>query len=226
VAQAALNTAEAQRGNISATRSFKKVLAPFDGIIIQRNVDPGALVTSGSNTTNTVLFEVAQTEILKIYVNIPEQYVPYIHLGDKALVNVQEYPGKNFVGTVAYIAGGLDIASRTLLTEIHVPNPDHKLMPGMYSQVHFQSPAPVRLVILPATALQTRPDGNFVFTVDNQKRVHMRKIEMGRDLGGEFEVSKGVKLGDKCVISPSSAIQDGLLVTPVRAPVADKSGSA
>ena len=222
VANAALDAAQAQCEQYEATRSFKKVRALFDGIVTQRNVDAGALVTSGSNSTNTVLFEIAKTDVLRIFVYVPEQYVPYIQNGEKALINVQEYPGAKFAGKVTHVAGGLDPTSKTLQVEIHVQNASHKLLPGMYARVCFQAPTRFRPVILPATCVKTRAEGCFVYTVDSKKKVHLHKIEIGRDLGGLFEITSGINAGDKAIVSPADDIHDGLEVKPVLAPQAEK----
>jgi RND family efflux transporter MFP subunit len=222
VAQAAMNAAQAQHDQIEATRSFKKVRALFDGVVTQRNVDAGALITSGSNTNNTLLFEIAKTDVLRVFVYVPEQYVSYIHVGENAILRLQEFPGHDFVGIVTNVSGGVDPTSKTLQVEIHVQNQDHKLLPGMYAQVRFQCPALVRLPVVPATTVQTKADGSFVYSVDSANRVHMHKIEIGRDLGGFFEVAKGISAGDKIIISPSDQIQDGITVVPVVAAIEAK----
>ncbi|MBI2811624.1 MAG: efflux RND transporter periplasmic adaptor subunit [Candidatus Melainabacteria bacterium] len=218
-AQSALDTSKAQLKQVTATRSFKKVTAPFSGIVTKRNVDAGALITSGSNNSNAILFEVAKTDVLRVFVYVPEQYVPYVHSGEKAFLNFPEYPRQDFVGTVTNVSGGLDETSKTLQVEIHVPNQDHVLMPGMYAKVRFQAPSTLRLPVVPASTLQTRADGSFVYVVDANNVVHMHKLEVGRDLGGQFEVSKGVNTGDKVIISPQDTISDGMKVEPVLAPV-------
>jgi RND family efflux transporter MFP subunit len=223
VADAALQTAKANYEQIAATRSFKKVTALFDGIVTQRNVDAGALVTSGSNSTNTVLFEIARTDVLRILVYVPEQYVPDIHLNEEALLNVEEYPDKDFVGIVSHIAGGIDPTSKTLQVEIHVPNSDTKLLPGMYVQVRFRSPSLARMATVPATTAQIRADGTFMYTVDEKNIIHVHKVEIGRDLGGQFEIVHGIAPGDKVVVSPSDELRDGELVNAVMAPTAPKS---
>jgi RND family efflux transporter MFP subunit len=223
VTQAALNAAQAQHDQIEATRSFKQVRALFDGVVTQRNVDAGALITSGSNSSNALLFEIAKTDVLRVFVYVPEQYVSFIHDGEKAILTFQEFPDQEFIGTVTNVSGGVDPTSKTLQTEIHVPNQNHKLLPGMYAQVKFQCPATVRLPVVPATTVQVRADGNFIFTVDSASRVHMHKIQIGRDLGGTFEVAKGISPGDQAIISPTDQIRDGMAVTAIVAPVEAKS---
>lgn len=218
-AQSALDTAKAQAKQVAATRSFKKVTAPFSGIVTKRNVDAGALITSGSNNSNAILFEVAKTDELRVFVYVPEQYVPYVHTGEKAFLTFPEYPRQAFEGTVTNVSGGLDETSKTLQVEIHVPNQNHILMPGMYAKVRFQAPAKMRLPVVPASTLQTRADGSFVYIVDNNNVVHMHKLEVGRDLGGQFEVANGINTGDKVIVSPQDTIRDGMKVEPVLAPV-------
>jgi RND family efflux transporter MFP subunit len=217
-AEAALNVARANLSQMEATRSFRNVTALFDGIVTKRNVDAGALITSGSNNSNAVLFEIAKTDILRVFVYVPEQYVPFIKEQQQAFLEFQEYPGRKFTGTVTHVSGGLDPASKTLQVEIHVPNDTHTLMPGMYAKVHFQAPSVVRLAVVPATVLQTRADGQYVYIVDAQNRVHMNRLEIGRDLGGQFEVFKGVMTGDHVILNPPDDVRDGMLVTPVMAP--------
>jgi RND family efflux transporter MFP subunit len=217
VAQAALNASQATHDQIEATRSFKKVRATFDGVVTQRNVDAGALITSGSNSNNNLLFEVAKTDVLRVFVYVPEQYVPYIHVGDKAKLEFQEYSGRSFIALVSNISGGIDPASKTLQVEIHVQNPDNKLLPGMYARVHFQCATNIREPVVPATTVQTRADGNFIYTVDSENRIQMHKVEIGRDLGGQFEIAKGIQVGDTVVLNPTSEVQDGVVVNQVKA---------
>jgi RND family efflux transporter MFP subunit len=226
VAQAALSASQSQHDQYAATRSFRKVTALFDGIVTKRNVDGGALVTSGSTSSNTLLFEIAKTDVLRVYVYVPEQYVPYMHDGEKALLSFQEYPGRNFQGEVTNVSGGVDPVSKTLQVLVTIPNPDNKLLPGMYTQVRFEVPSEVRLATVPATTLQTRADGAFIYTVDNQNHVHMHKVEIGRDLGGQFEIQRGVQPGDKVVVNPPDEIQEGSSVNPVLAADLSKGNGA
>lgn len=218
VAEAASNAAKASLQQIQATRSFKSVTALFDGTVTQRNVDAGALVTAGSASNNQVLFNIAKTDVLRVFVYSPEEYVTHMHVGDKAILSFQEYPGRDFVGEVSHVAGGLNTDSKTLQVEIHVPNSDHKLMPGMYAKVRFQSPSEIRLPIVPATTVQTRAEGSFIYTVDAENKVRMHKVEIARDLGGQFEVARGLTIGDRVIVNPTDDIQNGAQVTPAAAP--------
>jgi RND family efflux transporter MFP subunit len=220
VAQAAMAAAQYQHDQYNATRQFKTVKAPFDGIVVRSPIDAGSLITAGSSTTDTLIFEIAQADVIRTYVYVPEQYIPYIHLNEEVRLNFQEYPGIDFIGKVTNVSGGVNLDSKSLQVEVHIPNYDHKLLPGMYAQAHFEAPSVVRLAVVPSTTVQTRADGLFVYTVDDQKRVHMHKLEIGRDLGGKVEALKGIAVGDKVIVNPSDDIQDGLLVNPVAAPIA------
>jgi RND family efflux transporter MFP subunit len=163
---------------------------------------------------------------VRVFAYVPEQYIPYITKAEKVFLRFQEYPGRDFVGTVSNISGGVDPTTKTLQVEIHVPNADQKLLPGMYVQARFQAPSHIKLPIVPSTTLQTRPDGSFMYTVDGHHIVHVHKVDIGRDLGGQLEIAGGIKIGDKVILSPSDQIQDGILVMPVVAPLAQPTVSA
>jgi RND family efflux transporter MFP subunit len=141
--------------------------------------------------------------------------VPYIHKDQEATLKFQEFPNRRFVGTVSNVAGGIDPASRTLQVELHVPNQKNELLPGMYAQVTFKCPAKVRSTLVPATTLQTRADGAFMYVIDSKNYVHMHKIEIGRDLGGQFEITSGIKPGDRVIVAPSDMLRTGMRVSPV-----------
>jgi RND family efflux transporter MFP subunit len=221
-AQAAVGVAQSTRDQYAATQGFKEMKAKFDGVVTVRNVDPGALITSGSTSTNTILFELAKIDVLRIFAYVPEQYITAVHVGQTARLTFQAFPNESFLGTVTYVAGGLDDTNRTLQVEIHVPNDNGRLMPGMYAQVHFQSPSPVRLPIIPGSAVQFISNGCFVYTVDNNNRVHRHKVEVAKDLGGQVEISNGVAIGDKVIVTPPDDVVDGAQVNPVAVSEAQK----
>jgi RND family efflux transporter MFP subunit len=215
VAEAAWNAASASRKQFQATQSFKRVTALFDGIVVRRNVDAGVLISAGGAQSSSLLFEIAKTDVLRVFVYVPEPYVPYIHKDQEATLKFQEFPNRRFVGTVSNVAGGIDPASRTLQVELHVPNQKNELLPGMYAQVTFKCPAKVRSTLVPATTLQTRADGAFMYVIDSKNYVHMHKIEIGRDLGGQFEITSGIKPGDRVIVAPSDMLRTGMRVSPV-----------
>lgn len=218
VSEAALKAAITQRDQYAATRSFQTVKALFDGVVTKRNVDAGALVSQGSSTTNQVLFEIGQIDTLRIFVYVPEQFVPDVKVGHLADLEFQAYPSKKFTGTVIRLAGGLDPLSKTLQCELHVQNPDHKLLPGMYCQVGFKVQSQRGLTILPATTVQTLGGGQFVYVVGKDNRVQRRNADIRRDLGSDVEMSTAVSPGEKVILSPSDEVVAGLLVSPEPAP--------
>jgi RND family efflux transporter MFP subunit len=180
-ANVAASLANLQR--LRALESFKKVVAPYSGIITARTVDRGALITAGSGTTSAPLFRIAEIETLRIFVNVPQTYVRSISPGQEASVVVREFPGRVFAGKVSRDASSLDATSRTLLTEVLVPNTDLTLKPGMYAQVRFSVVGPDPPVLIPATALVIRAEGPQVAVVRDDHTVHFQKVELGRDLG-------------------------------------------
>jgi RND family efflux transporter MFP subunit len=215
----------AQRGNVAAAeanlarldqiQSYRLVKAPFDGVITQRNVDVGALVNAG----NTLLFRIAQTGTLRTYVNVPQTYASGVRVGQSARLTVSNLPGRQFTGTVARTANALDPASRTLLVEIHVPNPDGALLPGLYARVDLISSQPDAPLRVPSDALIVRGEGASVAVVGEDHTVHLQKIEVGRDYGDSLEVVRGLRVGQLIIPNPGDVVSEGLQIDPV--PVAD-----
>jgi RND family efflux transporter MFP subunit len=197
-------------------KSYRVVTAPFDGVVTLRNVDTGALV----NTGTTLLFRIAQTATLRMYVNVPQMHASAVHLGDSASLTVSNLPGRQFTGTVARTANSLDPASRTLLVEVHVPNASGVLLPGMYAQVELSSSRADPPLLIPSDALIVRADGAQVAVVQRDHRVHLKKVEVGRDYGDRVEVMSGLREGDSVIANPGDVVREGVAVDPV--PVAGK----
>ena len=208
--------AEANLARIERMQSYLVVKAPFDGVITLRNVDVGALVNAGS----TLLFRIAQTSTLRTYLNVPQEQSSSVRAGQPARLSVSNLPGRQFTGTVARTANALDPASRTLLVEVHVPNGDGALLPGMYARVDLFSPRTDAPLLIPSDALIARGQGTEVAVVRQDHRVHLQKIEVGRDYGDRLEVAGGLKDGDMIVANPADEIREGLEVQPV--PIAEK----
>lgn len=219
---AASKSLEAARSNIAAAeanlarledlRGYLKVLAPFAGIVTMRSVDAGTLVTSG----NTLLFRVAQTGLLRTYVNVPQVHAASIRSGMPAILSLADRPGVRYSGTVSRAANALDPATRTMLAEIQVPNPDGSLLPGMYVQVSLEATRKDPPLLLDADALAVRGEGTLVAVVDRDERIHFRKITVGRDYGPQVEALSGVQEGERVVINPSDAVREGVRVRTVR----------
>ena len=172
-------------------QSYLVVKAPFDGVITLRNVDVGALVNAGS----TLLFRIAQTATLRTYLNVPQAQASSVRAGQTARLSVSNLPGRQFTGTVARTANALDPASRTLLVEVHVPNRDGALLPGMYARVELVSPRTDAPLLIPSDALIARGDGTEVAVVRPDHRVHLQKIEVGRDYGDRWRWRAGSATG-------------------------------
>jgi len=203
--------AEANLGRLNEVQGYRLVKAPFDGVITMRNVDTGALVNAGS----TLLFRIAQTNTLRIYINVPQTNASSIRAGQAAQLSVANLPGRHFTGTVVRTANALDPASRTMLVEIQVPNADGALFPGMYAQVELSSARSGAPLLVPGDALLVRADGTQLAVVRPDHTVHFQKIEVGRDYGDRLEVLDGLKEGDTIIPNPGDAILEGVKIDPV-----------
>ena len=211
----------AAKGNVAASQanvarltelqSYLQVRAPFAGVITLRNIDVGALVNTGS----TLLFRIAQTNPLRTYVNVPQVDAPEVRVGQTATLSTADLPDRKFNGVVTRTANALDPASRTLLVEIQVPNPDGKLMPGTYAQVDLNLPRKDPPLLIPSDTLVVRPAGTLVALVDTNNKVHFQGITVGRDLGDRIEVLSGLKAGQRVIVNPNDSVQDGVKVHPV-----------
>ena len=203
--------AEANLARLDQMQSYRLVKAPFDGVITLRNVDVGALV----NTGNTLLFRIAQIDTLRTYLNVPQANASEVRVGQPARLTVSNLPGRQFAGAVARTASALDPATRTLLVEVRVPNPNRALLPGMYARVALtgaRSNAPLRI---PSDALIARGDGTEVAVVRDGHTVHLQKIEVGRDYGDNLEVVGGLSEGQTIIANPGDVVREGLQVQPV-----------
>lgn len=203
--------AEANLAGLDEVQGYRVVKAPFDGLVTLRNVDVGTLVNAGA----TLLFRVAQTGTLRTYVNVPQTNADSIRVGQPAVLSVSTLPGRSFPGTVARTANALDPASRTMLVEIRVPNPNGVLLPGMYAQVDLSSPRTNPPLLIPGDSLIVRADGAQVAVVRSDHTVHLQKIEVGRDYGDNLEVISGLELGEMVIANPGDAVVEGVKVEPV-----------
>jgi RND family efflux transporter MFP subunit len=208
-ALANLSAADANVRRLEQLESFKNVYAPFSGVLIRRNVDPGALINSGAGAAGKELFDIARVDPLRVYVSVPQAYAPNIKAGIKANVTLQEFPGQKFVGTVARTADAIDPATRTLNTEVDVPNKDGKLLPGSFGQVHFANGTSVPRITIPVNAMLFRTEGAQVAAVDKDGKVHLRPISIGRDFGTTVEILGGLDVNDRIIINPSDSLEEG-----------------
>jgi RND family efflux transporter MFP subunit len=206
--QAMVQSADANVKRLEELESFKRVYAPFSGVITQRNVDAGNLINAGNGGTMTKeMFDLAQIDPLRVFVSVPQSYAPSVHLGMKACLELSEFTGRNFCGQVARTANAIDPGTRTLLTEVDVPNPSGTLLPGSYAQVNFNVKLSGQRLTLPINALLFRPEGTMAAVVGPDNRLDLKKIIIGRDFGASVEVLEGITPQDKIVINPPDALE-------------------
>ena len=223
---AAQASAAANVARLRELEGFKRVLAPFDGIVTQRNTDVGALINAGQ-TPGSALFRVADTHRLRIYVQVPQAYAAQVRTGMNASLEFTDHPGQHYAATVASTAHALDATARTLQVELQIDNASGELLPGAYVQVTFSLPPGPGNLRVPVNAVIFRGNSPQVATVDETQRVRLRDISEGRDFGTEVEVLAGINANDTLILNPPDSIADGAEVRvqpsqpqPVSAPPA------
>jgi len=210
--QADFANADANVHRLENLQSFEKVVAPFDGIVTQRNTDIGNLINAGSSGPGQQLFRVAQIGTLRVYVQVPEIYSASITPGTEAQIALASSPGVSVTGKVVSTAGSIDPGSRTLTTEIQVPNPDDKLMPGGYAQVHFDIQLHHPPLVVPSNTLLFRTAGSQVGIVKSDQTVDLKKVQIGRDFGTTVEIIDGLSADDSVILNPSDSLTIGTKV--------------
>ncbi len=211
-AEAEIVAQQANMHRLEEMHRFQRVVAPFDGVITARNVDTGTLITAGSNSDTHELFRIAKTDQLRIFVNVPQTYSASIHPGGAANVRVSELPGRTFPGKIIRTSDALDPSSRTLLTEIHIPNQERALRPGMFASVRFTLDRSTPSLMVPAAVLAFRSDGPHIALLEDGNKVHYVKVTPGRDFGADMEVLSGAKVGDRAILNPSDDLTEGTRV--------------
>ena len=201
----------------AALVSFEKVYAPFDGVITARNTDIGDLINSGSSTgVKTDLFHIVQPGMLRVYVNVPEEYSRGIKVGMTADLALAEFPGRTFQGNLVRTADAINMTTRTLLVEIDVANPTNTLLTGSYAEVHFKIPTQGSTFMIPVNTLIFRSEGLRVGVVKDDK-VTLTAVTPGHDFGNEIEIVAGLKPEDQIIINPPDSIVTGQQVQIVQA---------
>jgi RND family efflux transporter MFP subunit len=223
--QANLSAAEANVRRLEQLEGFKDVYAPFTGVLTRRNVDPGALINAGSGTAGTELFRMARVDPLRVYTSVPQAYAPFIKVGAKTAVTLQEFAGEKFFGKVVRTAEAIDPSTRTLLTEVDVPNKDGRLLPGSFGEVHFAVGSGVNKVTVPVNAMLFRSEGARLAVVGPDGKVQLRPINIGRDYGTTLEILGGVTPTDQVVINPADSLEDGQQVIVAQKPAQSPSPS-
>jgi RND family efflux transporter MFP subunit len=197
---------EAAVQRLQALEDFKILKAPFDGIVTTRNTDIGAMVNAGSGSA---LFTVSQIKPLRVFLTVPESMADEVAVGDGADLKLEEFPERTFPGKVVRTAGAIDPISRTLLTEVDVPNENAQLFPGAYATVHLSAGARKPSLMIPANTLIFRSEGTMVGVVGAENKVEVKKIKIGKDLGTHLEVTQGLSADDQVILNPSTSLVSG-----------------
>lgn len=207
--KAIVASAEANVRRLEQLESFKHIYAPFSGVITRRNVDIGNLINAGNTGASQLLFSLSQTDPIRVYVSVPEQNAPAIRAGLGAYLELTQYPGKKFQGKVVRTAEAIDPSTRTLLTEVDVPNHAGELLPGGYAQAHLQVNVSGARLQVPVNALLFRSEGLRAVVVDARHKAHLRALTIGRDYGTSLEVLQGLSAEDWIVLNPPDSIDEG-----------------
>ncbi|MCM3872152.1 MAG: efflux RND transporter periplasmic adaptor subunit [Pyrinomonadaceae bacterium] len=245
-AKAAIASSEANVRSLIALQGFQKVFSPFAGIITARNVEIGSLISPGSSSVSSSvgttassatlpgtgttsqgtnapaasggLFEIARIDTLRIFISVPQAFASTIKPGQTATISIRELPEKTFAGRVVRTTSALDPGSRTLLTEVQIPNSNNQLLPGMYATVSFGVQSPDPAVRIPATALIIHAEGPQVAMVTGDQKVHYRKVVIGRDYGNELDIISGLEPGATIIVNVADGLQEGAQVQTQAAP--------
>jgi len=209
-ATANYNAASANAERTRQLTVFKKIIAPYSGVITKRFIDIGDLIDG----TTKPLFLIAKTDPLRVYINVPQSYTPWIKVGQGADITLDEQKGRVFIGEVTKLASAIDPISRTMQVEVSLGNKEKQLLPGAFVQVNLKLPAS-NAINIPSNTLLIRKEGIQVAIVDEQNKVSLQKIKLGRDYGVSSDVIDGLKGGERLVLNPSDSLSDGDIVTIV-----------
>jgi RND family efflux transporter MFP subunit len=209
--KAASDSAAANVARLRELESFKRVVAPFSGVITARNTDIGALINAGQSA-GTELFRIADTHQLRIYVLVPETYAAITNPGLEAELHFAEQPNKSYTAKTVRTSNALNPTLKTLQVELQLDNAKGEVFPGAYAEVHFKLPASAESLRLPANTVLFRAAGLQVATVDEQDRVKLKSIVQGRDFGSTIEILSGVGPNDKVIVNPPDSLTDGVVV--------------
>lgn len=204
---AAVKAAQANLFSLSSQEGFRRLVAPFDGVVTSRSIDNGALVTVGNSATP--LFTVADQSKLRIYVRVPQNYASYIRPGMEVSFTVPQYPNRSFKAVLAASAGAVASATGTVLAQFTLDNADGSLQPGAYAEVKFPLPGGANGIHVPATALMFRDEGMQVAVVDKTSHVHLKTVTVLRDMGAAIDVAGGIGPADRIIDNPPDSLREG-----------------
>jgi RND family efflux transporter MFP subunit len=205
---ATMQSATANVKRLQAMETFKSIVAPFDGVVTERNTDVGALINAGSST-GTALFEVSDLHKVRIYVQVPQAFAGQLHPGLTANFEMPQYPGQQFDASVVTMSHAMIASSRSMLVELQADNTEGKYFAGAYCQVHFQLPSDPNVVRVPATALVPANNGTDVAVMGAGNKVQLKPVQLGRDFGDSVEVVAGLSTTDRVIDSPPETLQTG-----------------
>jgi RND family efflux transporter MFP subunit len=206
-AEVAADQGEVDR--VDAMESYKKIVAPFDGVVTARETDVGALINAGSGGNGPELFRVADVHKMRIYVQVPQQMSAGIQPGMSAELRLPQFPDKTFHATVATTSSAINLSARTLLVELHAENSEDQLQPGAYTQVTFELPSNPDIVHVPTSALIFRERGTEIAVVEPDDKVKLKPVTLGRNLGTEVEILSGLSPSDRVINSPPDSLGAG-----------------
>ncbi|MGC3944548.1 MAG: efflux RND transporter periplasmic adaptor subunit [Chryseolinea sp.] len=221
-ALADLAAAQANVLRLQQLHDFGRITAPFDGVLVRRGVDVGALVSSGSATNTKELFYLAQTDALRLTVAVPQSYAGDVAVGKGVTVKLLEKPNAPVKGEIARVSGGLDVATRSIQVEVALSNKDGKLLPGAYVEVVLPLSGGAKALLVPPNTLQFRQDGARVAVLGEGDKIGLRQVKLGRDLGRAVEVVAGLSPKDAVVLNPHDTIEEGERVLKREAPAEPK----
>ena len=217
-AQASVTQAKANVLQEQVTVDFEKVYAPFSGTVTARNYDVGALLSPTATAAGQEIFDLAQTDLVRAFVNVPQVYANNITINQPATLKVRNFPADAFVGRVTYTAGAVDPNTRTLRVQIDFDNKDGRLYAGEYGQVHLPVTPMKGVMVINTSALIFNSEQQHVAVIDGQNKVHYKTVQVGRDFGTQIEVTGGLDPADHVVDNPGERIADGAEVTAHQAP--------
>jgi RND family efflux transporter MFP subunit len=211
--QASLQASIADVKRLEEMQSFERVTAPFDGVITQRLTDVGNLVNAGNSGVGAQLFRISKMNVVRVFVPVPEIYSDQISNGLQASLDLVQLPNQVFKGTVTRSSHAIDMSSHTLLTEIDVPNPSGKLLPGAYANVHLHLAAQVQHLVVPTGAVLFQAAGPQVAVVNSSNQVELHKVSIGRDFGNTMEITGGLSPSEQIIANPPDYLVNGMHVT-------------
>jgi RND family efflux transporter MFP subunit len=217
-----VQAASAAVGRLEQMQGFEKIIAPFDGIITLRKTDFGDLVNAGNSGVGQELFRISQNNIVRVFVTVPEEFSKQVRPGTKASMDLIELPNRRFPAAVTRTTDAIDVNSRTLTVELDVPNSAGELLPGAYTNVHFQLPLNVAPLVLPSSTILFQADGPQIGVVDSQHQVELRKVTLGHDFGDTIQILAGVHPTDSVIANPPDSLTQGMRVDVQSNPGSEK----